>query len=425
MNFKASNPIQLLVLGLFAASALFVFSSCEEEIPDGVWIIDTDQDYKVTAQEAFIQAETGDTIHFKAGTYMFDNQLSIDGKTGIVIRGEGRENTILDFSGQLAGAQGILADGMDMLVFADFTVQDPAGDGIKLKDSDGVSFVRVGVEYTGTVSADNGAYGLYPVTSHNILVQDCYVRGASDAGIYVGQTEQVHVTGCYVTECVAGIEIENCINSDVWNNTVENNTGGILVFDLPTLPVIKNGNTCRVFDNMILDNRHINFAPPGNTVGTVPPGTGVMILAFDGVEVFGNTIHGNNVLGVGVVSYNTLISLDEGSAHTDTEFNPYVYNVSIHDNDFQRGAYPADPNFIGFILAGIYDAGGHEPDVVYDGDLDAASSDPVVCVSGQSDYQFLNVDAINEFTDIVEGDADYQCNLAPLPVTVIDAPVYN
>jgi len=32
---------------------------------------------------------------------------------------------------------------------------------------------------------------------------------------------------------VAGIEIENCTDADVYENISTNNTGGVLVFDLP------------------------------------------------------------------------------------------------------------------------------------------------------------------------------------------------
>ena len=36
------------------------------------------------------------------------------------------------------------------------------------------------------------------------------------------------------------------------------------------------------------ENNLFNFAPPGNIVGTVPPGTGIMVLATSGVEIFKN-----------------------------------------------------------------------------------------------------------------------------------------
>ena len=71
---------------------------------------------------------------------------------------------------------------------------------------------------------------------------------------------------------------------------------------MPDLPK-KDGRHCRVFKNKVLANNHENFAPKGNIVATVPPGTGVMIMANDEVEVFDNTIEKNQTAGLSIVSY--------------------------------------------------------------------------------------------------------------------------
>lgn len=414
---------------LFAAATCFALfqSGCKEDdlVQEGVWIISTEDDYRTKAQEALIEMEDYDTLHFRAGVFEFDNQLSVSNKTGIVIRGEGINMTYLDFANQLSGAQGILATDMVDIIFADLTVRDMAGDGIKVKDSDGVSFIRVGAVYTTDLSPDNGAYGLYPVTSEDVLVDECYVRGASDAGIYVGQSRQVHVRNCLVEQCVAGIEIENCINSDVYGNTSTKNTGGILVFDLPTLPVIKNGNTTRVFDNDVIRNTQPNFAPPGNTVGNVPEGTGIMVLAVDRCEIFNNRITENNTLGIGIVSYNTLEVLDPGLTYDDPEYDPYVYNISVHDNTFVRAAAYPFAGVIGLTLQTVYLAEGIEPDIILDGAFNPAvpASEQQICVYNNGGAQVANVDAINLFTTVVVNPPAQDCTLSPLPETIIDAPL--
>src|SRR6185369_12957100 len=84
--------------------------------------------------------------------------------------------------------------------------------------------------------------------------------GASDAGIYVGQSTQIVLRDNRAEMNVAGIEIENSTYADVYNNTATNNTGGILVFNLPGLPV-KDGRKTRVYSNHIHDNNTDNFAP--------------------------------------------------------------------------------------------------------------------------------------------------------------------
>ena len=102
--------------------------------------------------------------------------------------------------------------------------------------------------------------------------------------------------GTTVEKNVAGIEIENCTKADVYENVATDNSGGILVFTMPDLPT-KDGRECRVFNNKVVANNHDNFAPKGNIVASVPPGTGVMILANDEVEVFDNTIEKNQTGG--------------------------------------------------------------------------------------------------------------------------------
>ena len=106
----------------------------------------------------------------------------------------------------------------------------------------------------------------YPVESKNVLIDGCIVIGASDAGIYVGQSQNIIVRNSRAEFNVAGIEIENSYFADVYNNIATNNTGGILVFDLPGLPQ-QGGHHVRVFKNRSVGNNTDNFAPEGNIVG--------------------------------------------------------------------------------------------------------------------------------------------------------------
>ena len=105
----------------------------------------------------------------------------------------------------------------------------------------------------------NGAYGIYPVKSKNVLIEDSASIGASDAGIYVGQSQNVIVRRNRAEKNVAGIEIENTINADVYENTATGNTGGILVFNMPNLP--QPGQSTRVFNNKSIDN-NLAISPP-------------------------------------------------------------------------------------------------------------------------------------------------------------------
>ncbi len=214
-------------------------------------------------QTALIEAEPGDVLLFHAGTYSFTNTLSLD-VAGVTLRGEGEAETILSFAGQTDGAEGLLVTGDDFTC-EDLAVEDTAGDAIKVEGADNVVFRGVRTEWTGEATDENGAYGIYPVQCSDVLIEDSIVRGASDAGIYVGQTMRAVVRGNTVEGNVAGIEIENTNGADVYENTATGNTGGILVFNLPGLQVA-NGVGTRVYDNQIIENNGDNFATPGTTV---------------------------------------------------------------------------------------------------------------------------------------------------------------
>lgn len=299
-----------------------------------VYLEDGD-DFEQRVLEALITATPKSVIQLPAGTFDFSGELSVS-VDSIVLRGEGTNaeegGTVLRFDNQTTGSQSILATG-DNFIVEDLAVENSPGDMIKVKGSNGVTIRRVRIEWTNGPATENGAYGLYPVQTRNVLIEDTEVRGASDAGIYVGQSENIIVRRNFVYENVAGIEIENSKFADVYDNETTANTGGILVFDLPGPPV-QGGEATRVFNNLIYDNNTPNFAPEGNIVGTVPGGTGLMIMANDDIEVFGNTITGNQSTAVNVVSY----YISELSPTKET-YDPIPEKIYIHDNEISGNGY--------------------------------------------------------------------------------------
>ncbi len=285
------------------------------------------------AQEALIDAKPGDTVRFAAGTFAFTTGLSLD-VPGVTVEGAGAGRTILDFSGQEGAGEGLMITSSRVLV-RNLTVRDTRGDGIKSKGSDRVSFQDLEVEWTGGPKPTNGAYGVYPVSSTNVLIERVTVRGASDAGIYVGQSRNIIVRDSLAEYNVAGIEIENSMHADVSGNTVRNNTGGILVFDLPNLPQM-GGHSTRVFGNRVIDNDTPNFAPPGNIVASVPVGTGIMVMANRNVHVFGNTVSGNASAAFLVIAY--------AQPFDSPGYNPLPRDVVVRGNTVGRNGFaPAFP----------------------------------------------------------------------------------
>src|SRR5262249_30564399 len=156
----------------------------------------------------------GSTIVFDTGTFSFDRDLSLT-VGGVTIAGQGQDKTILSFKGQTTGAQGLYVN-LHGTSFAmrDIAVEDTKGDCVKVEGAVGVKFQPVRTEWTNGPDKNNGSYGIYPVQSKQILIEDCFARGASDTGIYVGQSEDIVVRRNRVEGNVAGIEIENSNRAD-------------------------------------------------------------------------------------------------------------------------------------------------------------------------------------------------------------------
>jgi parallel beta-helix repeat protein len=314
------------------------------------------------AQAALISARPGDVIELGAGRFDFRGTLSL-ANDHVTVRGQGPDKTILSFKdlGPGTGGEGLLVTSKEDVTIQDLAVEDSRGDAIKAEGTRRIIFRNVRAEWTGGPKESNGGYGIYPVLCTDVVIEDCTARCASDAGIYVGQSENIIVRRNTAQKNVAGIEIENSTRADVFDNLATDNAGGILIFTLPDLPK-KDGRLCRVFHNRVVANNHDNFAPKGNTVATVPPGTGVMIMANDQVEVFDNAVEQNRTCGLSIVSY-----MITGKPFTDEKYDPFCEAISIHDNHFSaNGAEPAGA--LGGLLAKVL--GTPLPDILYDGVVD-------------------------------------------------------
>jgi parallel beta-helix repeat protein len=316
-------------------------------------------------QEALIKAKPGDIIQLAEGTFEFSKELSLT-VPKVTVRGAGVDKTILSFKKQDTGKHGLLVTAADFTVH-DLTVEDTKGDGLKVNGVENVVFRRVRARWSGEDKESNGAYGIYPVQCTNVLIEDCEAIGASDAGIYVGQSKNIIVRRCKAMRNVAGIEIENCTDADVYENTATQNAGGLLVFDLPGLQA-KNGQRVRVHDNLIFANNHVNFAPKGNTVASVAPGTGAMIMATDKVEFFRNMLKDNKSYGLSIVSFT--LPINPGDKHAeDKGYDPYPEGIFVHDNDFVNCG--TDPQ--GELARGLEQLLGKPlPEIIYDGNVNPA-----------------------------------------------------
>ena len=397
----------LILITSFSASAKEVF-------------IEPSNNSHEEVQTALIELSPGDVLTLSPGTFVFEDGLSLD-VDEVIVRGSGMDETMLDFKNQMSGAQGLLVTS-DRVTLKDFAVTDAKGDAIKVIGAEGINMINLKTEWTGGPKSTNGAYGLYPVESSDVLIDGCVAIGASDAGIYVGQSKNIIVRNSVAQYNVAGIEIENSYYADVYDNLASHNTGGILVFDLPDLPQ-QGGHHVRVFRNKVIDNDTDNFAPEGNIVGEVPRGTGIIIQANSDVEVFDNDISGNGTVNVSIVTYS--------NETQDENYYPHPRSIQIHGNRFGEGGFDPDIG-TGELAAILFElSGGNMPDIFWDGIIPTSQiifgqpDDERLILSNNGDATFLTINPIKyllPFFDPVETDiTEYEGEVRPLAEITINS----
>lgn len=360
-------------------------------------------------QAALIAAAPGDLVCLGPGVFAVASELSL-AVDGVTIRGYGMDSSVLDFSEQLVGANGlkVTADGV---ILEDFGIVDPAGDGVRADAVSGFTARRLSVKWTTPASGENGGYGLYPVQSHDVLVEECVAVGASDTGVYVGQSTNVLVRTNEAYGNVAGIEIENTTDAEVVDNYVHDNAGGILVFNLPDLPV-QDGKRAKVHDNRIEENDGPNFALEGNIVAMVPSGTGVMVLASDDNEIHHNTIKGNQTAGVLIISYAELLF----GKPTDPDFDAFPEGNWVHDNELEgNGDAPQG-------VAAALPVPKPMPPLAWDGctDPEKGGGDALRnCFSANGTAGYVNFDLCGGFADVQTDIGPVTCEQQALPAITI------
>ena len=301
-------------------------------------------DAEVVALQTQVElAESGDVITLPAGCFKMTAQLTVSNKNNLVLRGSGIDKTYLDFSNVGGSTDGISISSGTNITISDLQVSEASKNGIKADNIDGLIIRDVAAIWLEVPRQRNesgslrGTYGLYPVNSKNVLIEDTWSYGSADAGIYVGQTIGAVLRYNVAEMNIAGLEVENSSSVDVYDNLALGNTGGILLFDLPGATTIgRMADDVRFFNNTIRDNNLENYVDStcGNgvggcgVVGVVPPGTGIVILSGSNGEFFNNTITNHDSMAVAMTSY--LLVNSDPAAYTQLDFNPETGVVKVN-----------------------------------------------------------------------------------------------
>lgn len=327
---------------------------------------------------AMVQAAPGDTIQFDCGYFELTSSLQLINTEDVRVKGCGKDKTVLSFKNNNA-PEGILAVNVHGFWVEDLTVLDTGGNGVEMRSVDQGAVTRVRAIWSSgggrtspdpinasnyaangakrlnvactspavrdpnipenvllggttspdyTVSNKTGRYGIYPVSSRNILIDSSESIGASDAGIYVGQTSTAIIRNSRVAYNVFGFEIENVQSGEYLANLAECNTGGFLIYDLDGLG--QYGDRTTMHDNISRKNNSYNFTS-GGIVGKVPPGSGMITLAYDRIDIYNNEFRDNNTAGIIHTSYDLFPAGDRPSEH---RIDWYTEGVHIWNNKF-------------------------------------------------------------------------------------------
>lgn len=276
-------------------------------------------------QEAVSAAEPGTVIKVLPGTYEETVYIDKDNITlsGVIERGEypileggGLRNDAILYSGN-----GVTIENFYITHYKGNAIMGQAGNNFVIRNN---------------VVVDTGVYGIFPQLGKNGIVSHNVLSGIEDAAIYVGMSENIDVVYNEVFDSVAGIEIENSQHALVEANYVHDNTGGILVFITPGLPIKTCGDVL-IRNNFVVNNNHENFAIPGSLVSNIPQGTGILVMACDDVVIEGNIVTGNESVGITFTDFSLA-----GNAARDPDSDPYPNRpVILHNVMYDNGKNPA------------------------------------------------------------------------------------
>ena len=277
-------------------------------------------------QAAVAAARSGDVIRIFPGTY--HETVYID-KDDIVLSGVVIDGAWPVMEGDTKLNDAVLYSGNDITV-ENLQIQHYKGNAIM--GQAGNNFL-----IRNNHIIDTGVYGIFPEFGTNGLITHNVLSGIEDAAIYVGMCDNIHVTNNEVFDNVAGIEIENSRHSIVENNYVHDNTGGVLVFITPGLPIKTTYDTI-VRNNFIVNNNTPNFGIPGSTVSGIPAGTGILNMAGDRTTIEGNVITGNQVIGILITDH-----MNAPNVTLDPEADPNSDEIAILDNLMWNNGYDTIP----------------------------------------------------------------------------------
>ena len=173
-------------------------------------------------QEAIDNATTGDIIFVYNGVYYETINITID---GITIKGENKENTIIDGTGSSIENSTVLIDNHDDIIIKNFKIRNSNKHGIYAQQANNLT-----ITYCEIYNNQEHGINLYGVNNFYV----------SKSSIYDNNIDGIHFTGCSIgniTKCYiysndeSGILIDSSNNIVIIYSEIDDNFDGIKLND--------------------------------------------------------------------------------------------------------------------------------------------------------------------------------------------------
>lgn len=272
-------------------------------------------------QDAVNRATSGDIIRVMPGTYEETVYIDKDEISLLGVIDEGKR-PILD-GARLSLHDGIIASGHGVVIEG-FHVRNYRSNGITTQ---GANNFRI----RNNIVENIHLYGIFPQFGKNGLVAQNIISQTSDAGIYVGMSENVDIIANEVFDNALGIEAENSHFILIEANYAHDNAVGIPVVIIPGLQT-KSGADVIVRNNIVINNNSEQFKRSLDRTGR-----GITVTAVDRVTIEGNIIKGNRSCGICIGSMSSM----SAAFPVDAAIEPEPDQTSIRGNIFVNNGHNA------------------------------------------------------------------------------------
>jgi hypothetical protein len=288
-------------------------------------------------QAAVDQAQSGDTVKLKPGTYHEAVEIK---KSNLTVKGSGARSTRIDSTGVAEP-------------FCGFCVSDTNDQGEPNSIPTNVRITKLmvtefafGIFYfhskDGRVdhvtTSHNEEYGIAAFESNGTRLEWNYTPDNGEAGLYIGDSAQANavVHGNTSSGNVHGILVRDASFGEVSRNWLFDNCNGALFVETPA--PAPGGNWVAKDNRAVANNRSAPGIPgcAGEEEEGIPAfsGIGIMLLGYHDVNIVNNVALFNSPSGPTVVSGGIVLLSGVSLGVGDEMNNRVAFNVAFHNDPF-------------------------------------------------------------------------------------------